>query len=332
MPLLLLLVAAAGAPHPSPLKVYQDWIVGCDNGRACHAVALLPESGEGATMAVKRGPEPGAVAKIDFTLDGVGAAALAADGKKLPVRIVADENGASVAAADVPAVIAALRSAHALTILDAKGGSLGDVSLAGASAALLYMDDQQKRVGTVTALARPGPKPASAVLPPLALPVVPAAPAGAGPPLTLTAARTAALRREQHCLIEDVGGPAEIETYKLDGDRTLVLLSCGSGAYNLSMVPLIAQHMGGRIEIAPAGFDTPPEQGEEGPPTLVNPDWDPRTRLLSSLAKGRGIGDCGVHQNYAWDGARFRLVEQNEMSECRGSVDYITTWRAKVSR
>ena len=26
----------------------------------------------------------------------------------------------------------------------------------------------------------------------------------------------------------------------------------------------------------------------------------------------------------------FRLVQQEEMSECRGSLDYITTWRAQV--
>ena len=45
---------------------------------------------------------------------------------------------------------------------------------------------------------------------------------------------------------------------------------------------------------------------------------------------GRGVGDCGVHQDYVWDGTRFRLVQQEEMSECRGSLDYITTWRAQV--
>jgi hypothetical protein len=333
MPLLLLFAAAAaGAAHPSPLKLYQDWIVGCDNGRACHAVALMPQSGEGATMAVKRGPGAGAPIVIDFTLDGAGAAGLAADGKKLPLRIAADDNGAVVAPADVATVIAALRSAKALTILDAKGASLGDVSLAGASAALLYMDDRQGRVGSVTAVARPGPKPASAVPPPPPLPMVRAAPTGSGPPLALTPARVASLRREQGCRIEEVGGPAEIERYKLDGDRTLILLSCGSGAYNLSMVPLIASRRGGAVAIAPAPFDAPPEWGEPGKPMLVNPDWDAKTGLLSSLAKGRGIGDCGVRQDYAWDGARFRLVQQDEMSECRGSLDYITTWRAQVVR
>jgi len=326
----LLLLAAAAVPHPSPLKVYKDWIVGCDNGLACHAVALMPENGEGATMAVKRGPEAGAPIMIDFTLDGAGAAGLAADGKKLPVRVLSSGDGAAVAPGDVPAVIGALRSAHALTILDAKGASLGDVSLAGASAALLYIDDRQGRAGTVTALARPGPKPASRIAPPPPIPVVRVATAGSGPAFTLTRARAVALRREQSCRIEEVGGPDEIEAYSLGGDRTLVLLSCGSGAYNLIMVPLIATRRGGQVEIGPAPFDAPPEQGEMGKPVVINPDWDPKTGLLSSLAKGRGIGDCGIHQAYAWDGARFRLVQQDEMSECRGSVDYITTWRAKV--
>jgi hypothetical protein len=65
---------------------------------------------------------------------------------------------------------------------------------------------------------------------------------------------------------------------------------------------------------------------------LVNADWDKANGLLTSFSKGRGIGDCGVGSNFAWDGARFRLVEQEEMGECRGSTDYISTWRARVVR
>src|SRR4051812_16296658 len=119
--MLALLLAAAAAPHPSPLKVFKDWTVGCDNGLSCHAVALTPEGGEGITMAVKRGPEAEARPEIDFALDGVGAAALAADGRKLPVHVASTADGAVVAPVDVPAVIAALRSAGSLTLLDARG-------------------------------------------------------------------------------------------------------------------------------------------------------------------------------------------------------------------
>ena len=46
--------------------------------------------------------------------------------------------------------------------------------------------------------------------------------------------------------------------------------------------------------------------------------------------KGRGLGDCGSGQDYVWDGKRFRLVQQTDLGECRGMLDYITTWRAQV--
>ncbi len=70
---------------------------------------------------------------------------------------------------------------------------------------------------------------------------------------------------------------------------------------------------------------------EEGGNILDNADWEPGTRRLSEFAKARGLGDCGAHSDYAWDGARFRLVRQESMGECRGSTDYITTWRAQVT-
>jgi hypothetical protein len=146
--------------------------------------------------------------------------------------------------------------------------------------------------------------------------------------MSLSAAQVAATRRREGCTIEEVGGPAFLETHKLDASRTLVLLGCGSGAYNLSVVPLIAEGSGRDVRINVAPFD---DQGADKP-MLTNADWDEKSGLLSSYAKGRGIGDCGVAQHYAWDGTRFRLVEQTEMSECRGSIDYITTWRAKVTR
>jgi hypothetical protein len=106
-----------------------------------------------------------------------------------------------------------------------------------------------------------------------------------------------------------------------------MLLSCGSGAYNASSIPFVST--GGAWVHAP--FDRTPRWGEDaGPPMLVNASWDEAARTLTSYAKGRGLGDCGVSQRFVWDGKRFRLVEQAEMGECRGSVDWITTFRADV--
>ena len=62
---------------------------------------------------------------------------------------------------------------------------------------------------------------------------------------------------------------------------------------------------------------------------LINAGWDKAQGLLSSFSKGRGLGDCGTTADYAWDGERFRLVEQARWASA-GSIDYITTWRAQV--
>lgn len=332
--LLFAAAAAAASPHPEDLQVYSDWTVGCDNGRACQAVALMPEDmpDGAATMVVRRDAEAGAAPEIELSLEGAAGASLEADGRRLPVRLAGDGSGQRVPAADVPALVAALRTAKTLRIVGRGGASLGTVSLAGASAALLYMDDRQKRVGTVTALVRPGSKPAASVPPPPPVPAVRAVPVPRAAPAPIGAARIAALRKERGCTIDEVGGPDEVETHAIGANQVLILMACGSGAYNVTYIPFVATTAGGRVRIAPAAFDYDPGWAEGEGPALVNADWDAHKGLLGSYAKGRGLGDCGVISEHAWDGARFRLVELSEMGECRGAIDYITTWRARVAR
>jgi hypothetical protein len=331
---LLLLAAAAAAPQPTALKTFQDWTVGCDNGRACHSVALMPEHwpDDALTMSVRRGPEAGAQPVVAFELGAdSNAASVSADGRRLAARLIGAEGETRVAPADTAAVIAALRSAARLQLHSADGKPLGTVSLKGASAALLYMDEKQRRSGTATALVRPGTRPMTASPP--ALPVVAAAPLSFARPLALTAAGLAALRRKQGCTLDEVGGPEEADTATMTPAATLLLLACGSGAYNVSYVPLILRRGARGVEATVAAFDLDePWWKDEGKPILINAAWDAERGLLTTLSKGRGIADCGTTSEYAWDGTRFRLVEQAEMRECRGSVDYITTWRAKVVR
>ncbi|HEX8262414.1 MAG TPA: DUF1176 domain-containing protein [Allosphingosinicella sp.] len=330
----LLLAAAAAAPQPAEIKTFQDWTVGCDNGAACHAVALMPEDwpDDGLTMSVRRGPEAGAQPVLAFELGAdSNAASVSADGKRLAVRLVGSEGQTKVAPADTAAMIAVLRSASRLDLQSADGKPLGQVSLKGASAALLYMDEKQRRTGTATALVRPGTRPASGSPPPL--PVVAAAPLSSAPPLALSRAALAALRRKHGCTLDEVGGPEEAETGTMTRTETLLLLACGSGAYNVSYVPFVLRRGRGGVGAELAAFDVKePWWAEEGKPMLINAGWDKERGLLMSYSKGRGLGDCGTTAAYAWDGRAFRLVEQAEMGECRGSTDYITTWRAKVVR
>lgn len=327
----LILAAAAAAPQPAELRTFRDWTVGCDNGRACHAVALVPEHwpDDALTMSVRRGPGPvdAPVLAIELGADS-NPAWLSADGRRLAVRLVVAEGRTGIAPADAETAIAALRSADSVEVHSADGKPLGKVSLKGASAALLYMDEQQRRAGTPTALVRRGSSATAVDAPPL--PVVSAPAVSRIRPIRLSAASIRSLRGRHGCAIDEVGGPDEAESVALTAGETLLLLACGSGAYNVSFVPFIVRR-GGRAEIAP--FDHRPGWwAEEGKPMLVNAAWDGRRGLLTSLSKGRGLGDCGTSADYAWDGRAFRLVEQAEMGECRGSTDYITTWRARLVR
>jgi len=318
--LLLPLLAAAGAAasRPSDLKIFRDWVVGCDNGRACAASGLMPEEDyEAATAGVARGPEANAPADVWVNVvDGTPAAAMV-DGRRFALRAGPD---AGYRAADPAGFLAALAAGKKAVVIDSAGKPLGTLSTAGVAAALLYMDEKQGRLGNVTALVRKGPAPASAVPPPPALPVIASAPPSPRPPRRPTAAQIKAARGDNACEKPSDEQPAE--SWRLDARHSLALVPahCGSGAYNMLSVALLLDESGKATTLSFGG-------DVDG---IWNADWDPKSRRLGTYGKGRGIGDCGVTQVYAWDGTAFRLVEQTEMSECRGSMDYITTWRAMV--
>ena len=334
MLLLALVAAAAASLQPSEVRTFQDWTVACDNGLDCEAIALLPaeaEWTEWVSLSFRRGARAGDGPLVMLQGFEDQPAALLADGHALAARFSSTVDGFAVQA-DQTALIAALRDGRELEVRRADGSRLGRVSLAGAAAAMLYMDERQRRVGTVTALVRPGTRPAATVPPPPPLPqVVPSRPP-LDPEFEIGDERIAALRRELGCTIDEVGGPDQHEVDQIATNTALILLACGSGAYNLSSVPIIARFGdgAGEFETRVAEFDMQWGVAAEGRPTLINGAWDPETLRLSEFSKGRGLGDCGTRSEYAWDGTRFRLVHQEEMEECRGSLYYVTTWRAQV--
>ncbi len=323
MSLLLALLAAIAAPKPGELKLFKDWTVGCDNGRACQAVALMPEDdAEATTMSIRRGAEPNAVPELSINPPEAKAHAVTVGGRAFELVEAAD---ASLRPRDAAGFLKALLGPSEAALVDRQGKRLVALSLAGASAALLYMDEQQGRIGTVTALARPGPKPAAAVPRPPALPAVRQPPLPSKPARTLSKARVRQLLGREATVCE-YANELSMEGGRLDARHSLVLAShpCGNGAYNFMYSAWIIDEAG---RARPASFDFG-TSGAHDP--LVNAGWDATTRQLSAFSKGRGLGDCGSGQHWAWDGARFRLVHEEAMGECRGSTDYITTWRADV--
>lgn len=328
--------AAAAADEP---RTFRDWMAGCDNVRTCTAISLPPETAE--TVAYLRlerpaGPEGDArlllrlrgdwkkpPAALQLKLDG---APFPAPGAPLPATADGDVVTVTLSAEDTAALIEAARKATKLTVA-APGLSAG-VSLAGSVAAMLWIDEQQGRLGSATALIRKGTNAAVPPAPPL--PVVTAAPA---PPLLDVKAAKQQAERLRALLKKR--NPDSCEDDAADGDgawslgdgRILVALACSRGAYNLSSSFFVMpENEPARAQ--PLRF----ADGEGGGGNeLTNAGFDPRTGHLGFFAKGRGIGDCGVSGGYAWNGREFVRTELAMMGECRGiaAEDWITLYRSK---
>lgn len=55
------------------------------------------------------------------------------------------------------------------------------------------------------------------------------------------------------------------------------------------------------------------------PGTLVDPEWDVRSRTVKSVSLGRAAGDCGVFERYrVTPEGRFELMEYREKDSCDG--------------
>lgn len=314
--------------NPGEVRTFTDWTVGCDNGRACQAVALLPEPQlEGATLTVRRGAEAGAAPVIWVTVrdEGVPSPAfLAIDGRRFAMAL--DRMSQSLRVRDAIGAARLLGKATRIEALDGGGRRLASITTRGSAAALLRMDAEQRRVGTTSALVRRGA--ATRVPAPPALPLITSPARAPRPARNLARARVRQLLGPETVTCE-YAQQGTIESVRLDARSSLVLAShpCGNGAYNFFSSAYIVDERG---RATAARFDRGAGMGEGGDGPLVNADWNAGARRLTSYAKARGLGDCGSTKAYAWDGARFRVVEETFMGECRGSTDYITTFRARV--
>jgi Protein of unknown function (DUF1176) len=141
----------------------------------------------------------------------------------------------------------------------------------------------------------------------------------------------AAALRKKACDSGDPDTGWTAETYRLDAAHTLGIVPdhCDSGAYNAASLLYVGSDTGAW---QPAVFDTDRPREDQDSPVQYNVDWNAKAGLLEMFMKGRGLGDCGTRQRYAWDGTRFRLIFQAEMGECRGSIDWIPTWQARAVR
>ena len=239
-------VAEETAPGVGAVKAFHDWLVGCDNLLGCTALGLPPEDGSGGYVLVRLAAGAAAEPEVALVLvdpEGSGQ-------RRCGWRSRARSRSSRWSCRWRPTAPGCGRRCRRRSgradrgrCATATGWSSGSgrpsrstVSLRGATAAMLMIDDRQWRIGTVTALARPGEEPAASVA------AAPEAPAVAA--LPIRAIDPAPALPEGVAASEDAScAGVEAMAFDLGGGATLWGACDFAAAYNLTY-PLLGRGAG----------------------------------------------------------------------------------------
>ncbi len=340
---ILPILASAANIQLGETREYGDWIAGCDNALSCEAVALMPQENFGhfESLTLQRSRVGGPAidgAPLSIKLNGLKTDTdryrIVIDGFVMDTGAINQENHAiEVTSRDAVRLARGIAAGKKMQVQDGDGRLMASFSLKGSAATLRYMDDKLGLTGSRDAIVMRGRKNARVFVPDV--PVISAKRINENGRIPETG-ELVALTEETHCA-QNRYGVTEDRAYALGEysgiDKALILVSCGSGAYNFRSAAYLATSKDGATwQLSSAPFDVKPRASgiSSNIPTLLNADWDPSRQTLASFAKTRGLGDCGDTAAYVWDGEMFRLSGAASMPACRGSQDWITVWRTKV--
>jgi hypothetical protein len=341
------------------LRTFNNWAVGCDAARACTALGTQQDDGMGAFVHLARGggandslrttigwyTETAAQRTLAFRVITFGPTRRSRVDTLLSVsastRRTADSTEGDYRLLPLPHPVAqrlldAAKTASDLVILGATGDTIAVSSLRGLRAALLAIDETQQRIGTVTALARPGSRSPTTIPAAPSLPTVRVVPYRGGGDNAANATLAARLRRRLGAQLGrdcDADDAATFDTVEpLTAKQALVGLHCSRGAYNYWSRWYVVTDRNVQAARAALFLDHPAAKARKDDSYLVNGGYDASTGRFGAFSKGRGLGDCGSFSEWGWDGARFLLIERREYYECRGVSDdwWPVTWRASV--
>ncbi|WP_299343956.1 DUF1176 domain-containing protein [uncultured Maritalea sp.] len=183
-----------------------------------------------------------------------------------------------------------------------------EFSLSGLTAALLWIDEQQGRVGDAR-VAGDIPKGLELAEPKLPLPEA------------LPNEIIAKHAKNENCdpLTELVHGE-DWQVHQVNNSTLLYMVPCSAGAYNFSYAFYRQSVDNGDISKL-LFVDYWDSLGWTGTDVLFNAGFDPQTRILTSYYKGRGLGDCGTAGEWQWQEYGFKMLKFFAKSECDGYAD-----------
>ena len=333
-PLCLLAGMLAFSVQAEPIQaMYNDWQVSCDNLN--HCAARNSQDGQELVMKITReaGPEGKSTLSIDYqrnsdeqSSDAPIAGRLQMNGKTLSFNHrewdISNKHLSGSNRLVVNDFIAAIREGSSIQLAgksDPAQPVKPMISLKGLKAVLLAIDAQQGRVGTKTAWASRGMKPANTVPPAPVAPVLPRF----SEPHALSESEISAITQNAATTIENNDcsldpSEREVHIFALSNEKALMTVNCDMGAYNLFALGFVVSRQA-PYKMENLALNMPFKLGEdEQAPELINADFDPKTGMLSTYDKGRGIGDCGVASRWVFDGKAFRLAAFSSEPACDG--------------
>lgn len=330
-------ISLYSGPRPEETAIYQNWITGCDNIRNCSAVALqAPTTGtDGDTdhleamieipLATHRPPL--VVLHFPSTLKNRPDLRIFVDQLTVPLPPV-EVGSVRISGGQARQIVQAMRKGQWMYLRDSKGEAVARTSLAGLTAALVRIDEQQGKLDTPDALVHRGKRIAYDDLPgyrvSLSRPALVANSPTNPQPAFLDHNRVQC----DSSAAEDSAKPIVV---RLDSKNSMAIVpwACGNGAYVRYANIMIVDDQG---KVHAAEFDYDNGITGDGPSSVqAEVAWLEKERILESATRFRGTGDCGRTDRYIWDGNKFRMSEQLVMPECRGSYNRIRVLKADVA-
>ena len=354
-------------------KQFKDWLVACDNLRTCTAIGVLPEEKQTEPWFLKITREGLPDSPIHISISIYSSENLVVkpntklklifDTPDSPIieteEFSSKDTGSSTANLPLSENQNFITSLHKAkltyiastlpikgsvikNVVDKKSNDQIFIPLSGAVAALMFIDEQQKRVGTATAFMARGSKPNSII------PSLPVMPVVEAKPMHVGNTEKLSLPKEVKVAFEKVRSEYfknDIEEIKesekaCTGDLIRILFSkdvtlwgicLDSGAYNIIYSFFLEEN--GKVR--PAVFKIPHGARRDlmdmGKGILINSDVSKNGLVLNSYYKGVGHGGCGESGDWVWDGKQFQLLQFKIMPQCSGILDddWLLLYRAK---
>ena len=319
--LLTLLPVAAMATSIKGIGNYQDWDLVCDNTGTCRMAGYQDESSDPVSILFTRAAGENAAVEGKFTILPFGEAdrdvqvgqdiEIWLNGKSLgTVKHISDDAPDKLTEEQTKALLSGLKKESEIRLT--YGKTTLKVSDKGAAAAMLKMDEFQKRLNTPSALIRQG-KEKHAVLAPQAAPKVEAVSVNNHKTIELKLGEkqydnVLALLRKAHdgCVDEDLESQ-DITIYPLTHNKVLAEALCFKGAYQSTNYYAVLDDKLSNVEQVLA------EQYNE-----AGYDEKQGYAFVRGSYKGRALGDCLAGQDAVWNGKIFIRTSEWTTGSCKG--------------